>query len=103
MTITYTEPALDDLEQIEFYYSERVASETAERTVQRIKNALERLISQHSRVERLRPEFGKDTRSFPVLPYVVFYRTEKRRIIVERILHGRRDIHAPIMSLLVAV
>jgi toxin ParE1/3/4 len=31
-------------------------------------------------------------RSFPVHPYVVFYRPQVDTILVVRILHGRRDI-----------
>jgi hypothetical protein len=34
---------------------------------------------------------------------VIFYRTAGKKVVVHRILHGHRDIHAPQVSLLRAV
>jgi plasmid stabilization system protein ParE len=42
-------------------------------------------------------------RSFPVLPYIVFYGADGSGIHVIRILYGHRDIHPPLVSLLLAV
>lgn len=41
---------------------------------------------------RSREEILPGLRSFPVKPYVVFYRVETGTILVLRILHGRRDV-----------
>jgi toxin ParE1/3/4 len=103
MKIAYARDSLDDLERIERYCSERASSEVAEEFIRRIKTTLERVIARNPRAGRRRPELDPETRSFPVLPYVVFYRIERRRVYVQRILHGRRNIQPPIVSLLVAV
>jgi plasmid stabilization system protein ParE len=75
--IEYTAEAVGDLDHISQHYAERAGTEVAQRLVRR-------------------------TRSFPVLPYVIFYRTAGKRI-VQRVLHGHRDIHPPLVSLLLAV
>lgn len=51
---------------------------------------------------RLRAEFGEGVRTFPILPYVAFYRVEARRIVILRVLHGHRDLQPPLISLLIA-
>lgn len=64
---------------------------------------LRHAIARNPRAGRLRQDLGPDIRSFPVLPYVVFYRIKRGRIDVVRILHGHRDIRPPLGSLLAAV
>lgn len=103
MKVEYSMQAVDDLWHMEQHYAERASSEVAKALVQRITSTLERLIARHPRTGRVRPELGPETRSFPVLPYVVFYRIAPGRIFVERILHGHRDIRSPLASLLLAV
>lgn len=103
MRIGYTVSAITDLEQIELYYAERTGAHVAQEYVERIKRTLDRLIAKNPRIGRLRPELLEGMRSFPVLPYIVFYRIEGRRVWVERVLHGHRDIRPPLASLLVAV
>jgi toxin ParE1/3/4 len=98
----YSAEAARDLSDIERYYDERASAEAARGFVERILDTLERLIARNPRVGRPRPERGPETRSFPVLPYVVFYRINRRRIEILRILHGHRDIRPPLISLLVA-
>ena len=51
---------------------------------------------------RLRPEFGSGVRLFPILLYTLFYRVGRRRVSVLRILHGRRDLKGPLMSLMLS-
>jgi toxin ParE1/3/4 len=41
---------------------------------------------------RLRSELLPGLRSFPVTPYIVFYRPAEDTILVLRVLHGHRDI-----------
>lgn len=99
----YDAQAANDLEQIERHYAERADAAIAEKFTERITSTLERLITQNPSAGRLRPELGPKVRSFPVLPYVVFYRIEGRRVYVLRIIHGHRDIRPPLASLLTAV
>jgi plasmid stabilization system protein ParE len=103
LRIEYTAPASNDLDDIRRYYAERVGADAAEKFVLRIMTTLERLLARNPRIGRRRSEFGFDTRSFRVLPYVVFYRSKGSRVQVRRILHGHRDVRPPLASLLVAV
>jgi toxin ParE1/3/4 len=103
MTIRYTAGADSDLANIKRYYAESAGADVAEALTSRIVVTLERLVSHHPRAGRARPEFGSGVRSFPVLPYVVFYRAEGNRIYVIRVLHGRRNIQRPLASLLLAM
>jgi toxin ParE1/3/4 len=41
---------------------------------------------------RLREEISPGLRSFPVRPYVVFFRPSDDTILILRILHGHRDL-----------
>jgi toxin ParE1/3/4 len=101
--IEYSPQARHDLLDIWEYHADRASEHIADETVQRIKDTLEHLLTRHPRGGRARPEFGEAIRSLPVLPYVVFYRIERRGTFIERTLHGRRDIRPPLISLLTAV
>jgi len=103
MIVKYGAQAARDLEQIARYYVERLGPAGADRLVRRIVDTLERVIALNPNAGRSRPDLGSGTRSFPVLPYVVFYRIQGRRVYVQRILHGHRDIRPPLASLLAAV
>jgi toxin ParE1/3/4 len=39
-----------------------------------------------------RPELGERTRSVPFGRYVIFYAPHPHEILIERVLHGARDI-----------
>jgi plasmid stabilization system protein ParE len=39
-----------------------------------------------------RNELQRDLRSFPVPPHVIYFRFERSKVEVLRILHGRRDV-----------
>lgn len=99
----YDAQAANDLEQIERYYAERADAAVAGEFVDRIATTLEHVIARNPHAGRPRPELGPQVRSFPVLPYVVFYKVEGSRIFVLRIIHGHRDIRPPLASLLTAV
>jgi toxin ParE1/3/4 len=101
--IEYSELASADLLHIEQYYAERTGLDFATVMRRRLRSTLELLVGKNPRIGRARPDISPDTRSFPVLPYVVFYRVERRRIFVLRIIHGHRDIRPPLASLLTAV
>jgi toxin ParE1/3/4 len=48
------------------------------------------MLSEYPRAGRLRPEFGPNTRSFPVAGCVIYY-SPADIVLIARILHGRRD------------
>ena len=41
---------------------------------------------------RGRDEFGRNMRSIPIGPYVMFYAKHPRGVVIIRVLHGSRDI-----------
>lgn len=99
----YTAEALRDLKNIWEHYAQKSSVEAADALVDRILETFRRTVLLFPTSGRARPEFGYGIRSYPVVPYVVFYRIEGRRLQILRLLHGRRDIHAPLMSLLAAI
>jgi toxin ParE1/3/4 len=100
--IRYSPEAVADLENIEEYHSDKAGTDTATSLVKRIRDTLEKVIRRNPRAGRARPDLGEGVRTFPVLPYVVFYQIENGRMYIIRILHGRRDIRPPLASLLIA-
>jgi toxin ParE1/3/4 len=92
--------AISDLGLIWDYYAERASLRVADEVLQRMHVTFVRTIAQRPRAGRPRLELGDQIYSFPVIPYVVFYEVDGRRVRILRILHGHRDIHEPLMSLL---
>jgi len=103
LSVEYAAEAISDLDHIETYYSNRTAPEFARRMVERITGTFQRLVKRNPRAGRLRNDLDPDVRSLPVLPYLVFYRVEGKRVFVKRILHGNRNVKPPLASLLLAV
>lgn len=97
-----TREAAEDVMQIWHYYSNRANADLADERVDRMKSTICRTIVRFPASGRARPEFAANVRSYPVLPYVVFYRVQARHVLIVRILHGKRDIRHPLMSLLLA-
>ena len=102
MRIHYAEPAQHDLRQIWVACAEHSGASVADALIDRIQETLSRTIGVFPGSGRSRPELGRTMRSFPVIPYVAFYRVKRRRVEIFRILHGHRDIRPPLISLLVA-
>lgn len=100
--LDYSAAAKVDLARIWEHHAEQVSIRGADLMIHGIEETLRRVIARHPSSGRVRPELGQGIRSFPVLPYVVFYRIEPRRIRIERVLHGHRDIRQPLTSLFVA-
>lgn len=46
----------------------------------------------HPRAAPLRPELGEGVRMVVFGDYLIFYRESRSRVIIERVLHGARDI-----------
>lgn len=99
--IYYRDEAVRNLQQIWTYNVERAGERVANDLLRRIHTAIEHVIAGHPRAGRERPELGENVRSFPIVPHIVFYSAEPRRIVVVRILHDHRDIRAPLISLLI--
>ncbi|MBV8151564.1 MAG: type II toxin-antitoxin system RelE/ParE family toxin [Candidatus Eremiobacteraeota bacterium] len=102
-TVRFSDGASNDLVQIWGYYAAAGTTESASAVISRIRATIRQTLGRFPRSGRLRPEFGEDVRSYPILPYVVFYTVEKRAVRIIRILHGHRDIRAPLVSLFIAV
>ena len=63
----------------------------ADRTVDLIADRF-LLLSDWPRLGRARNELRRGLRSLPVADYVIFYRIIRTGVVVQRVLHGRRDI-----------
>ena len=102
MKVRFVEEAEIDLSYV--WHACFVASgeRRANELLERIRGTFDRTIGTFPESGRLRLEFGEGVRSFPILPYLVFYRVEPHRIAVLRILHGHRDLQPPLISLLIA-
>jgi toxin ParE1/3/4 len=99
----YSDKASRDLAQIWQHYRETADIDVANDNIRKIRTKLERTLGRLPRSGRLRPEFGPGVRSYPVLLYIVFYVADERGLYILGVLHGHRDIRAPLMSLLTAV
>ncbi len=49
------------------------------------------LLSHWPRLGRSRNDLRRGLRSFPVGDYVIFYRVTRTGVVIQRVLHGRRD------------
>ena len=86
-----TDQAKDDLREI--WYS--IASRRDERTADRLVTQILDKCHSHAQFPesgRLREEISPGLRSFPVRPYMVFFRPFDDAILILRILHGHRDL-----------
>jgi toxin ParE1/3/4 len=101
--IEYSSQAIADIAQIWQHHADRVSIRLADELVQRLEATVLRVVGKHKLAGRLRPELGEGVRSFPIVPYVVYYRPRGSRVNVERVLHGHRDVRPPLTSLLAAV
>jgi toxin ParE1/3/4 len=83
-------PAQRDLREISDYIASDRPS-AAIRVVDALRSKCQDLAEMPG-MGRQRDELSPGVRSFPVLPYIVFYRESDTGIQVLRILHGARDI-----------
>jgi toxin ParE1/3/4 len=100
--LRYADSAAADLENIWKYHAVHASFRVADEVVERLDATLRRVLALHPESGRKRLEFGSDVRSFPIAPYVVFYRVARRHVQVLRVLHGHRDIQPPLISLLIS-
>jgi addiction module RelE/StbE family toxin len=95
--IAWTGPALDDLREAREFIR-RVEPSAARRLAAAIRKRVLSLGS-HPRSGRVVPEFtSQSIREIIVAPYRIVYRLEKRRIVILRVWHGRRDLGSSSMG-----
>jgi toxin ParE1/3/4 len=80
-----------DLRRIWRYYATEGSVEIADKIVQNIVGAADRLVSLPFS-GRPRDELKPGWRSILVHPYFVFYQTSESRVEITRVLHERRDL-----------
>lgn len=78
-----------DLAEIWSYVAEKASLTTADRLIDDIIGRFE-LLAEHPRMGRVRPAFGVGVRSPGVEHHVIYYRHEGK-VLIARVLHGRRD------------
>jgi len=91
MPIRWSGPALQDLREIRDYVSQDDPN-AARRLALRIRKGVEHL-ADHPRSGRVVPEFEQDNRREVIVsPYRIVYEVQANRVVVLRVLHGRRDL-----------
>jgi toxin ParE1/3/4 len=101
MELRFHAKARSDFDEIWTYVAYERGMAVADRLLDGIYDALVRVVLQQPGSGRKRPEFGDGIRSYPIVPYVAFYQASRNRVTILRIIHGRRDIKRPLMSLIV--
>jgi toxin ParE1/3/4 len=89
LRIVRSSRARSDLLDIWLYISDDSVA-AADRVLDEI-NRVCRLISEHPKIGRVRPEIGAELRSFAAMSWIVFYRIDDDAIRIVRIVHGARD------------
>jgi len=103
MELRFHAKARSDFDEIWTYVAHDRGTVVADRLLEGIYDVLLRTVLRQPTIGRKRPEFGEDVRSYPIVPYVAFYRLNHSRATILRVLHGRRDLKRPLMSLLTAM
>ncbi len=88
----FTPEAVRDLREIHAYIG-RESARRARRLIEGLEAECLRL-AQVPGMGRMRVEFHQDLRSFPVSPYLIFYRELPDGVEIVRVLHGARDLSA---------
>jgi len=92
MKVFVSDQADADLAQIKRYLAKRSPA-----AVMSLSHEIDRTfhnLSDFPFIGRKRPTLGDDIRSISIYPYVVFYTIGADRVVIVRVLHGRRDIDA---------
>jgi toxin ParE1/3/4 len=91
--VVWAPRAEQDLLEVWRYYARVASSEVADKLLRDIRDAGERLTEQAT-MWRARDEVMPGLRSVTVAPYILFYRVQRTRVEVARIIHGRRNLAA---------
>ena len=92
MKVVFSEEADSDLLQIHAYLAAR--NRSAAISLANLFNIKLEALGRFPFIGRARPIFAAELRSIIVEKYVVFYRVESDRVLIVRVLDGRRDIEA---------
>ncbi len=92
MTVVFSEEADSDLLRIITYLTER--NRAAAVALANLFNSKVENLSYFPFIGRDRSVFGHGLRSVVVENYVIFYRAERERILIVRVIDGRGDIDA---------
>ncbi len=93
LRVDYGPQARTDLLDI-YHYIHADNPPAARRVVEKINTTCEATLADNPFIGRPRDALQPDLRSFPVRPYIIFYRTTEHTIDIIRVLHGARDIDA---------
>ncbi len=87
-----SQKADQDLEDIWVYHAQK-DNLAADRLLALILDKFP-MLAQFPEIGKARHELSKELRSFPVKPYVIFYKQVKDTIEIVRVLHQSRDIES---------
>ena len=93
MRIRIARAAREDLNNIWDRVSAASSDAIADGLVHRIRSATDRLAN-HPRAGRPRDDLVSGLRTVREGPYLAFYVVEAGSVIVTRVIHGARDLHA---------
>ena len=89
--LQYTRRAAQELRAIHRWVVVESGEDRADAVVQRLATTMT-LLSEQPLLGRERPELAAGVRSFPVWPYVIFYRPLAGGCRVMRVVHGHQDL-----------
>ncbi|MBI4484467.1 MAG: type II toxin-antitoxin system RelE/ParE family toxin [Acidobacteria bacterium] len=85
--------ARTDLDDLWFYIATNGSPENADRVVESLTKRFF-LLGMHPRAGRRRDKLRAGLRAFPVSDYLVLYRIEGADAVIQRVVHGSRDLEA---------
>ena len=88
--IEFSERALNDLEEIWFYFSE-TSEDTADKVLRQITEKFPKLL-EFSQIGKERNDLLIGLRSFPAGKYIIFYQETDSGIEIVRVIHSSRDV-----------
>ena len=92
MKLYVTPAARADLDDVWDYVSP-AGKKVADRFVTKIRKQC-RMLARFPGIGRARDELAVGLRSFPLSPFVIFFRLVDKRVEIVRVLHGARDFEA---------
>lgn len=89
--LQYTRRAVLEIRTIHRWISADSGEHRADALLERL-NAAMALLAERPKIGRERPEIASGLRSFPVWPYVIFYRSLAKGCRIMRVVHGHQDL-----------
>jgi toxin ParE1/3/4 len=92
MALRLAPQPIADLDDIwDYIFSESGSEASADRAIDTIEVRFTTL-SDWPRIGRQRDDLRRGYRSYPAGDYVIFYRIDGPDVVIQRMLHGRRDL-----------